>query len=257
MTLNIAIIGYGKMGRTIETLAHEKGICVKSIIDPFIEKQGKIYNEINKESLDGVDVCIDFTCPDVLIDNVKKIAALKKNIVVGTTAWYDKAEQVKNIIKDNNTGFIYAHNFSIGVNLLFRITAHAAKLFNKFPQYDEYAYELHHNQKVDSPSGTAVKLGEVLIKNLDRKKKLVTTRLDRKIEPDELHFASVRTGTIPGTHVIGFDSLADTIEIKHTARGRTGFADGALSAAQWINEKKGYYNFEDMMDEIIGGDQNE
>ena len=254
MVLNIAIIGYGKMGRTLESLAHEKGICVKSIIDPFVDAQGKVYNEINEKSLKGVDVCIDFTRPDVLIDNVKKVAALKKNMVVGTTAWYDKAEQVKKIVQDNNIGFIYAHNFSIGVNLLFRMTAYAAKLFDNFSQYDEYAYELHHNQKVDSPSGTAVKLGEVLVSNLSRKKKLVTERLDRKIEPDELHFASVRGGSIPGTHVIGFDSLADTIEVKHTARGRSGFADGALSAAQWINGKKGYYKFEDMMDEIIGGD---
>lgn len=245
------------MGRTIEALAQEKGICVRSIIDPFIDAQGKIYNEINEKSLNEVDVCIDFTNPDVLIENVKKVTALKKNIVVGTTAWYDKAEQVERIVNASGIGFIYAHNFSIGVNLLFRLTAYAAKLFDKFSQYDEYAYELHHNQKVDSPSGTAVKLGEVLVDNLSRKKKLVTGRLDRKIEEDELHFASIRGGSFPGTHVIGFDSPADTIKIKHTARGRMGFADGALSAAQWINKKEGYYKFEDMIDEIIGGDQKE
>lgn len=254
MTLNVALIGYGKMGRMLEGLAVERGINIKSIVDPFVEAGGNRFNDITKESLDGVDVCIEFTRPDVVVDNVKKIAALGKNVVVGTTAWYDKVDEVKDIVGKAGIGFIYAHNFSIGVNLLFRVTAYAAKLFNNFSQYDEFAYELHHNQKVDSPSGTAIKLGEVLLDNLDRKNKLVTERLDCRIEPDELHFASVRGGTIAGTHVIGFDSMADTVEIKHTARGRAGFADGALSAAQWIKGKKDFYRFEDMMDEIIGGD---
>ncbi len=254
MVLNVAIIGYGRMGRTIGKLALDRGINVKSIIDPLMEKKGTVYNEIDDKSLAGVDVCIDFTRPDTLIGNLKKTAALKKNMVAGTTGWYDKEKEARKIVENSGTGFVYAPNFSTGVNLLFHMTAYCAKLFNKFPQYDEYAYELHHNRKLDSPSGTALKLGEILVGNLSRKKKLVTGRLDRKISPDEIHFASVRGGAIPGTHVIGFDSLADTIEIKHTARGREGFADGALSAAQWVSGRKGFYKFDDMINEIIGGD---
>lgn len=256
MALNIAIIGYGKMGKTIESIAEKKGITVKSIIDPLIEieKKGKIHKDINKESMDGVDVCIDFTHPDAVISNIKKAAALKKNYVVGTTGWYTKEAEVKKIVTDAGTGLIYAHNFSIGVNIFFRVTANTSKLFNRLPQYDIFAYELHHNQKVDSPSGTAVKLGEILLQNIGRKKKIVTERLDRKISPDEFHFGSVRGGTFPGTHIIGFDSEVDTIEIKHTAKGRTGFAEGALTAAQWLNGKKGFYRIDDMLDEIIGGD---
>ena len=254
MALNIAIIGYGKMGKTIESIAEKKGITVKSIIDPMIEKKGKMHKEINKESLEGVDVCIDFTHPDAVISNIKKAAALKKNLVIGTTGWYSKDAEVKKIVKETGIGFIYAHNFSIGVNLFFRVTADASKLMNKFPQYDICAYELHHSQKVDSPSGTAIKLGEILLENIDRKKKIVTERLDRKINPDELHFGSVRGGTFPGTHVISFDSEVDNIELKHTAKGRTGFAEGALDAALWIKGKKGYYKIDDMIDAIIGGD---
>ncbi|MCK5699098.1 MAG: 4-hydroxy-tetrahydrodipicolinate reductase [Candidatus Aenigmarchaeota archaeon] len=255
--MNIAIIGYGKMGKTIEKLAEDKQINVKSVIDPFVERDGKFFHEISMESLDGVDVCIDFTQPDVIMDNIRTVTGLGKNIVVGTTGWYDKEKEVRKIVDDAGIGFVYASNFSIGVNLMFRISAYAARLFNRFKEYDIYAYELHHNQKLDSPSGTALKLGELLIKNFDRKKKLVIDRLDRRIEPDEMHFASIRGGSIPCSHVVGFDALANNIEIKQTARGREEFADGALSAAQWINGKKGYYKFEDMMDEIIGGDQNE
>jgi len=204
--------------------------------------------------MEGVDVCIDFTRPDVIMGNIKKLAEFKKYIVVGTTGWYDKEKEVRKIVSDSGIGFVYGSNFSIGVNLMFRISAYAAGLFNRFREYDIYAYELHHNQKLDSPSGTAIKLGEVLLKNFDRKKKLVIDRLNRRIEPDELHFASVRGGSIPCTHVVGFDAPANNVEIRQTARGREEFADGALQAAQWIAGKKGFYIFENMLDEITGGD---
>jgi len=127
----------------------------------------------------------------------------------------------------------------------------SAKLINKAPNYDVYSYELHHNQKADSPSGTAKALGEILTKNIDRKTALVHDKLDRKIMPQEVHVASIRAGWIPGTHIVGFDSEADTIELKHTARSRAGFAYGAVMAAEWLQGKKGFFTINDFMNDVF------
>lgn len=247
--MNIAIIGYGRMGHEVEKIAIAKGINVASIIDP--SGKDATHKAIDEKSLKNADVCIDFTVPSIVLDNIKKISKLKKNIVVGTTGWYDGLDDARKIIKENNVGLIYSSNFSIGVNIFFRIIEDAAKMFNKIDDYDVYGYELHHNKKIDSPSGTAKAIGELLLKNIKRKKKLLFEKIGRKIEPDELHFASVRSGSIPGTHVVGFDSNADTIELKHIARNREGFALGAIMAAQWIQNKKGFYNINDMLNSIM------
>ena len=248
--MKIAVIGYGKMGHEVENVAKAKGINVATIDS---NEDSANFKEINEESMKDVDVCVDFTHPDSVIGNVEKISKLKKSIVIGTTGWYDKLNYVKKIIEQSNIGFIYASNFSIGVNMFFKIIENAAKIVNKVEDYDIFSYELHHNKKVDSPSGTAKSVGDILIKNIERKDKLVFDKLDRKIEANELHVASVRSGFIPGTHVVGFDSAADTIELKHTARSRQGFALGAVMATQWIQGKKGFYNIEDMMNTILGG----
>ncbi|MBI2657386.1 4-hydroxy-tetrahydrodipicolinate reductase [Candidatus Woesearchaeota archaeon] len=249
--MKIAIIGYGNMGHEIEKAAIARGIAVKSIIDP--NEKNATHREINEESMRDVDVCIDFTSPDAAISNVVKISKFSKNIVIGTTGWHNKIGEVKRIVIKNNIGLVYSSNFSIGVNIFLKIIENAARIMNKIEDYDVYGYELHHNKKVDSPSGTAKTIGDILIKNIKRKSNLVFDRMGRKISPSELHFASVRAGSIPGTHVVGFDSVADTIELKHTARNREGFAVGALMAAQWIYRKKGFYNINDMMENIIGG----
>lgn len=247
--MNISIIGYGRMGHEVEKIAIAKGINIASIIDP--NEKNATHKAIDEKSLKNADVCIDFTVPSIVLDNIKKISKLKKNIVVGTTGWHDKLDDAGRIIKQSNTGLIYSSNFSIGVNIFFRIIEDAAKMFNKIDDYDVYGYELHHNKKIDSPSGTAKAIGELLLKNIKRKKKLLFEKIGRKIEPDELHFASVRSGSIPGTHVVGFDSNADTIELKHIARNREGFALGAIMAAQWIQNKKGFYNINDMLNSIL------
>ncbi|MFC1704930.1 4-hydroxy-tetrahydrodipicolinate reductase [Nanoarchaeota archaeon] len=247
--INIAIIGYGAMGKLVDKFAKEKGINVKSIIDPVAE--GATHKEINAESLDGVDVCIEFSLPESAMGNIKKIADLKKDHVMATTGWLEHIEEAKRVISMSETGFIHASNFSIGVNAFYRIVKIAAKIFNNLPDYDVFAYELHHKRKKDSPSGTARSIGELLIKNIDRKKNIVFDKLDRQIGPEELHVASVRGGDTPGTHVVGFDSTPDTIELKHTARNRSGFAIGALLAAEWISDKKGFFEINDMMVEVI------
>lgn len=247
--MRIAIIGYGKMGRIVEKLAIERGITTSSIIDPIAD--GVTHKEINEDSLKNVDVCIEFSLPEVVMGNVKKISDLKKNLVLATTGWYDNLEEVKKIVKKAGIGFIYAPNFSIGVNAFYKIIENAAKLINKIPEYDILAYELHHNRKKDSPSGTAKAIEKILLDTIKRKKKVVEEKLDKQIGANELHFASVRGGNIPGTHVVLFDSTADTIELKHTARSREGFALGAIMAAEWLNGKKGFFTIDDMIKEII------
>ena len=247
--MNIAIIGYGKMGREIEKIAKLKGINVISIIDP---NGNGTHRQIDEESMRNVDVCIDFTSPDAVIGNIEKISSFRKNIVVGTTGWHAKLNKAKSIANKNRIGLVYASNFSIGVNLFYRIVENAARLANKIEDYDVYGYELHHNRKIDSPSGTAKTIGDILVKNIRRKSRLIFDRIDRKIAANELHFASIRAGSIPGTHVVGFDSSADTIELKHEARNREGFALGAIMAAKWINGKKGFYTVDDLMKNILG-----
>lgn len=249
--MRIAIIGYGKMGHAIEAMAKSQGIEIASIIDPA--SAGATHTSITAEALKNADVAVDFTSPKTVLQNVELVAGAGKNMVVGTTGWYDQMESVKAAVKKYDTGFVYSPNFSIGVNLFFRIVRRAAVLMDQFPSYDPFVYEIHHNQKTDAPGGTAKILGDIVVKNVKRKKKMVFDRInDRKIEPDELHVGSIRGGYIPGVHVVGFDGEADTIELTHTARSRTGFAEGAVMASKWINGKKGFYTLDDIISGMVG-----
>ena len=248
--MDIAIIGYGRMGKEIERIASERGHTIKAIIDPNGNGTAK---EISAGSLQDVDACIDFTVAGTALENIEKVSSLGKNMVIGTTGWFDQTDEAKKIVEDNNTGLIWSGNFSVGVNMFFRIIRNAARIINKVDDYDCFAYEMHHKNKADSPSGTAVMMGRILLEELSSKEKLVTGKLDRNIGKDELHFASVRGGSVPGTHSVGFDSQADTIELKHTARNRGGFALGAVMAAEWIKEKKGFYDINSFMDELLEG----
>jgi len=247
---NIALIGYGKMGQMVQRFAEEKGHTITAVVDPIAG--GDCHKEITAEVLSGAEVCIDFTSPQTAVANIKQLAALGKNMVIGTTGWYNQMDEVKRIVQERRVGLIWSGNYSIGVNCLFRIVGNAARIFNNLPDYDVLGHEFHHKGKADSPSGTAVMLGKILLDNLDRKERLVTDKLDRKIEPDEIQFSSTRGGAIPGTHLVMFDSAADNIEIRHTARGREGFAAGAVLAAEFIQGKKGFYSIDDLMDEVIG-----
>jgi 4-hydroxy-tetrahydrodipicolinate reductase len=249
--MNIAIIGYGGMGREIEKIATAKGMTVKSIIDPAAKEAA--YKEINKESLDGVDVAIDFTHPDVAIGNIKKVSSLGVNMVVGTTGWYDNLAEVKKAVKKAGIGFVYGSNFSVGVHAYFKIVDAAAKIFNKIPDYDVWGNEIHHFRKADSPSGTAKSLAKILVDNIDRKKKAVYEMLNRKIEANEIHFSSTRGGPVNFKHTIGFDSDADTVTIEHSARHRGGYALGAVLASEWINGKKGFFVVVDFIKELLEG----
>ena len=244
--LKIAIIGYGQMGKLIEQLAVQNDCEIVAIIDPLLG------NQVTAETIGNADVCIEFSTPDTAFSNLKKLVELGKNVVTGTTGWYNELDKLETLVGNKGTGFVYGSNFSVGMNLFYSIIESTAKLMNNADNYDLHGLEIHHKKKKDSPSGTAKILSDIILKNIDRKTKPQFDRLEREIENDEFHFASIRFGDVPGMHCISFDSEADTIELKHTARNRNGLALGAIKAAKWLHNKTGFYNFTDNLNDIIG-----
>lgn len=239
--MKIALIGYGNMGQEIERLVQEEGV----------DKIVSISYKTKKEQLDitGIkkaDVAIDFTTSDIVISNIQKVSSIGIPLVVGTTGWYDKLSDVEEIIKKAKTGLIYGKNFSVGANIFFQVVGFSSKMFSKYQGYDVAGFEMHHVGKKDSPSGTAKKLGAVIMENFPKKKAFETGRLDRQIREDELHFASIRAGRNFGHHEVIFDSIADEVKLSHTAHGRRGFGIGAVLAASYIIDKKGIFAFEDL-----------
>jgi 4-hydroxy-tetrahydrodipicolinate reductase len=249
-TMNIALIGYGKMGHEVEALAIRQGHRVVAKCDPIAE--GRTSPVISDEALQEATVCIEFTHPAAVLGNIRQTALLRKSLVVGTTGWTDHLTDVETLVRQQQIGLVYAPNFSLGVNLFYRIAARAAELFNRFEDYDVFGSEIHHRHKADSPSGTARRLASLVLDNFTRKKKVVTGMMDRPMAPDEFHLTSARAGEFPGIHSLTFDSLADTIELTHTVRSRSGFARGALLAAEWIAQRKGIFSFEEILDELLG-----
>jgi 4-hydroxy-tetrahydrodipicolinate reductase len=247
--MNIAIIGYGQMGKKAEEAALLRGHKITARIDPFQPEAD--FRRIEKENIDSADVCIEFSNPKSVIENIEKISSLGKNLVVGTTGWYDKLDHIWMLYSDLKAGLIYAPNFSIGMNVFIKIVKYSSMIFNNLPEYDISGLEIHHNKKADSPSGTALTLSKILIENIERKTKPLFEAIERKILPEELHFSSVRCGSFPGTHKIMFDSTADTIELTHSVRNRDGFAFGAVLAAEWIQGKKGIFTIDNLINDLL------
>lgn len=242
--MNIAIIGYGKMGKEIEAVARERNITVAKIFDAKNNPDG---SGLTKESLDRVDVCIEFTSPFSVLNNIHAIARAGKNVVVGTTGWYDKLSEVTQMVKKSKIALLYAPNFSLGVNLFYQIVYTAAKIFDRFEMYDVAISEIHHKEKADSPSGTALALGNIFTQNMHRKKEILHETAHSKIKPEQLHISSTRVGTVFGQHTVVLDSDADNIELTHRAKNRRGFALGALIAAEWLKGKHGVFTMKDVI----------
>lgn len=236
--MNIAIIGYGKMGKTIEQIAKDRGHNIKLIID--INNQ----EDFNKENFKDIDVAIEFTIPATAYNNILKCFEYNVPIVVGTTGWLDKIEEVKELCTKENKGLFYASNYSVGVNIFFEINKKLAQLMNSQTDYDVAMEEIHHTQKLDAPSGTAITLAEAIVDNIERKNNWICN--DFKTD-DELQITAQRLGTVPGTHTVRYDSIVDKIEIKHEAKGRFGFAQGAIIAAEYMNGKTGLHGMSDML----------
>jgi len=252
--MKIAIIGYGKMGKMIEQIARAQGHVIAAVVDPFAtDAPVKISKTIAEADLSSVDAAIEFTQPSTAVENIIALAKKKIPTITGTTGWHERMDEVTQAVKAADSSLLWASNFSIGVNLFYRIAWYASQLANNFPEYDVGGIEVHHNKKMDSPSGTAKTLAEGVITKIDRKKKIVWETMNRKPENDELHFPSLRLGSVPGTHSLFFDSSADTIEITHTARSREGFASGAVSAAVWLTAEKrrGVFTIDEMLKDIL------
>jgi 4-hydroxy-tetrahydrodipicolinate reductase len=237
--MKIAIVGYGAMGKEIENVCKKQNIFISNIFD--------IDNPLDINKNYDFDVAIEFSTPSAVVDNVKILAKQKKNIVIGTTNWSDKIGLVKQIANDNNIGIVWASNFSIGMQIFFKLVQTSSQLFNKFNEYDSFISEIHHTNKIDSPSGTALSIANIMIDNINSKQKLLTENINRKISPDELHISSLRGGNICGQHNVYFDSEVDTIQLIHNAKNRNGFATGAVFAAKFIYNKSGFYNFEEIL----------
>jgi len=260
--MKIAIIGYGKMGKMVEQAAIAQGHTISAIVDPLVKEAGAqcaaLYREISSAGdLGGAEAAIEFTQPDIALANIKALAQKKISSVIGTTGWYDRLDEARKAVETAGSSLIWASNFSMGVNIFYRICWYAAQYADLFPEYDIGGFESHHNKKLDSPSGTAKTLVEGVLSRIKRKDKAVWETLDRRPEPNELHFPSLRVGSVPGTHSLIFDSPADSIEITHTARSREGFASGAVRAAGWLinggkGVRKGFFSIEDMLKDVLG-----
>ncbi len=242
--MNLALIGHGKMGKEVERVAHEKGFKIVKI---FEVDENPDATALTREALKSVDVCIDFSSPEAVLSNIEAVADCGKNMVVGTTGWYDRLDYVRKLVKEKKIGFLYGSNFSLGVNIYNQIVMDAAHLLEKYPQYDVAISEVHHKGKADSPSGTALTLGSTILQAIKRKSELVTETQHGVIKPHQLHVTSTRMGTVTGKHTVLFDSEADSIELVHTAKSRSGFAIGAIVAAEWVKGKKGFYTMRDVL----------
>jgi 4-hydroxy-tetrahydrodipicolinate reductase len=222
MPQKIAIVGFGEMGQLIEQLAPEYGFAIQARIDV----------DGDLAAARGADVAVEFTEPKAVVSNVETLAALGVSTVVGTTGWLSELDRVRAAVERHGTGMVWSPNFSIGVNVFFRLVREAARLLEAEPQYGAWAWEIHHATKKDAQSGTLLKLVEEM-KNAGYGR--------------PINASSNRAGAHPGTHEIGFDSAADTITLRHAARSREGFARGALKAAQWLPGKRGIFQFEEIM----------
>ena len=235
--MNIALLGYGKMGKEIEKIALNR----KHHIVLKVDKDNA--NSITKADLQKADVAIEFSTPHTVLSNIQKCFDADVPIVVGTTGWYDDLEKIKSTCQKENKSLFYASNFSLGVNLFFKVNKYLAELMNKYPEYDVCMEEIHHVHKLDKPSGTAITLAQQIIGKIDRK---TQWSIDDNSDTT-LFIEDKREGEVPGTHIIKYRSAIDDIEIIHKAHNRQGFALGSVIAAEFIKGKKGIYTMEDII----------
>jgi len=233
--MKIILLGYGKMGKIIERIAQDRGHQIVARID--------VDNTHEFDSAEG-DVAIEFSHPDAAFDNVKKCIERSLPVVCGTTGWINRKPELEALCKKTNGAFFYASNYSLGVNVFFKLNEYIAKMMNNLPEYEITLDEIHHTEKKDAPSGTAITLAERILNNVTRKKKWVNQKTKKA---EDLFIESFRIDQVPGTHVVKYESPIDDIEIKHIAHSREGFARGAVMVAEWIKDKKGVFTMDDFL----------
>ncbi|MCF8302104.1 MAG: 4-hydroxy-tetrahydrodipicolinate reductase [Bacteroidales bacterium] len=236
--MKIAVLGYGRMGKEIEKAALDRGHEIALIIDDEDD-----WNE-KQEGLAQCDAAIDFSRPDAVVTNIYRCFEKNVPVIVGTTAWNDRLKEVKEHCRNKDQTLFVASNFSIGVNILFELNKQLAGLMDKYAEYEPVITETHHIHKIDAPSGTAITLANEMIKQLARKSEW---NKEKSEHPGQVAVKSIREDEIPGTHRITYDSAVDSVEIKHEAKNRKGFARGAVVAAEWVKEKKGFFEMKDML----------
>lgn len=246
--MKIALLGYGKMGKMIEKIALDR----KHDIVLKIDKDN--LHELTADNLRQADVAIEFSTPSTVLDNIKLCFEAGVPVVVGTTGWHNEMGQIKEQCAEHNASMIYGTNFSVGVNIFFHVNRLLARIMNNYPYYEVQVEEIHHTQKLDSPSGTAITIAEGIIDSLDAKSQWKNVLVsdsqpdNETVAPGEVLIESLRIENVPGTHTVIYDSEVDTLEFKHTAHNRNGFALGAVLAAEWIKDKKGFHAIEEMFD---------
>ena len=236
--MNIAIIGYGRMGHEIERILLQRGHQLEFIIDQAN------FEEINELNNNNVDVAIEFTNPTSAYTNIQHCFNANIPIISGTTGWTENLDKLKQISINENKGFLYASNFSVGVNVLFAMNKMLAKIMNTFPAYAVTIEETHHTKKLDSPSGTAITLAQGIINNIDR---LNSWNLADHSTDEILGINAIRRGDVPGIHEIKYESSFDTLQLSHSAKSREGFALGAVLAAEFMQNKKGFFEMNDVL----------
>lgn len=237
--MKIALFGYGKMGKEIEKIAEERGhtITVRA-------NRNTNYQEID---LDKIEMVIEFSTPESASGNIRFCLENELPIVVGTTGWYNDLPSLEALCKSKNGTFLHATNFSVGVNIFFAINSYLAKLMSDFPEYEAEMTEIHHTQKLDAPSGTGISLAEQIIANHEAYNKWGNVKKSEIKDDATLSIESLRLPDVPGTHEVKYSSDIDTIEIKHTAHSRKGFALGSVIAAEWLADKKGVFTMKDVL----------
>jgi 4-hydroxy-tetrahydrodipicolinate reductase len=233
--MEIILLGYGKMGKIIERVAQVRGHQITARID--------INNTDDFDSAKG-DVAIEFSHPDAAFDNVKKCVERKLPVVCGTTGWLKRKPEIEALCKKNGSAFFYASNYSLGVNIFFKLNEYLARIMNDFPEYEIGMDEIHHTEKKDAPSGTAITLAEGILSHVQRKRRWVNEKTGAAAD---LNIESFRIDQVPGTHVVKYESAIDDIEIKHIAHSREGFAKGAVTVAEWLKDKRGVFSMDDFL----------
>ena len=236
------------MGTTVERLASDLGHAVVSRFDV----DHRLTDAPGAESLEGADVAIEFSLPDAAVENIRRYCAWGIPAVVGTTGWYDALDEVRVVVREHDASLLYAPNFSLGIALLVRALKGMLPLLDRLPEYDAFVHEVHHVRKVDSPSGTALLLGRTLVDGLERKHRVETETQHGRIPAEALHVTSTRAGTVFGEHAVGLDSRFDRLSFTHEARGREGFAFGAIRAAEWLQGRKGLFTLDDVLKDWVG-----
>lgn len=236
--MKVAIIGYGKMGHAVEAVLAARGHEVALVVDA-----GNT-DDICAGKMKGIDVAIEFTAPDAAFDNITRAMRAGVPVVSGTTAWLDRFDEAAKVCRDCGSALFYASNYSVGMNIFFKVNAMLARMMNGYPQYDVTIEEVHHTAKRDSPSGTAVTLAEGVLAGIGRKKRWVG---QTTTDPEELEVIGIRRSVVPGTHTVTWESPVDAIRIEHTAKGRESLALGAVLAAEFLVGKKGVFGMDDMM----------